>query len=90
MALAGAASITIVNRDLARGSGLVALLSEKTQARADLVGWDRTYRIPTRGCIVLDGLGMLVNQGAVSIRHWTGIDPETEVMRRKLEKIFGV
>jgi shikimate dehydrogenase len=43
-----------------------------------------------RGCIVLDGLGMLVNQGAVSIRHWTGIDPETEVMRRKLEKIFGV
>ena len=141
-ALAGAASITIVNRDLARGSGLVALLSEKTQARADLVGWDRTYRIPqatdiivnatsiglfphvegrldldldslrpglvvadvipnpprtqlirdaeARGCIVLDGLGMLVNQGAVSIRHWTGIDPETEVMRRKLEKIFGV
>jgi shikimate dehydrogenase len=141
-ALAGAASITIVNRDLARGSGLVALLSEKTQARADLVGWDRTYRIPqatdiivnatsiglfphvegrldldldslrpglvvadvipnpprtqlirdaeARGCIVLDGLGMLVNQGAVSIRYWTGIDPETEVMRRKLEKIFGV
>jgi shikimate dehydrogenase len=141
-ALAGAASITIVNRDLARGSGLVALLSEKTQARADIVGWDRTYRIPqatdiivnatsiglfphaegrldldldslrpglvvadvipnpprtqlirdaeARGCIVLDGLGMLVNQGAVSIRHWTGIDPETEVMRRKLEKIFGV
>jgi shikimate 5-dehydrogenase len=33
---------------------------------------------------------MLVNQGAVSIRHWAGIDPETEVMRRKLEKIFGV
>jgi len=141
-ALAGAASITIVNRDLARGSGLVALLSEKTQARADLAGWDRTYRIPqatdivvnatsiglfphvegrldldldslrpglvvadvipnpprtqlirdaeARGCIVLDGLGMLVNQGAVSIRYWTGIDPETEVMRRKLEKIFGV
>src|ERR1700730_13126946 len=141
-ARAGAASITIVNRNPTRGSELVALLNEKTQARAELVGWDRAYRIPeasdivvnatsiglfphvegrldidldslrpglvvadvipnpprtqmrpdaeARGCIVLDGLGMLVNQGAVSIRHWTGIDPETGVMRRKLEKIFGV
>jgi hypothetical protein len=53
-ALAGAASITIVNRDLARGSGLVALLSEKTQARADLVGWDRTYRIPQATDIVVN------------------------------------
>jgi shikimate dehydrogenase len=43
-----------VNRDLARGSGLVALLSEKTQARADLVGWDRTYRIPQATDIVVN------------------------------------
>jgi len=38
----------------------------------------------------LDGLGMLVSQGAISIRHWTGIEPEFQVMRRKLEHIFGV
>ena len=43
-----------------------------------------------RGCIVLDGLGMLVSQGAISIRHWTGIDPEPKIMRKKLEHIFGV
>jgi shikimate dehydrogenase len=43
-----------------------------------------------RGCIVLDGLGMLVSQGAISIRHWTGIEPELQVMRKKLEHIFGV
>jgi shikimate dehydrogenase len=141
-ALAGAASITVVNRDLTRGSELVALLNEKTQVRAQLVNWDRAYRIPegidivvnatsiglfphvedrldldpdslrpglvvadvipnpprtrlirdgeARGCIVLDGLGMLVNQGVISIKHWTGIEPELQVMRKKLEHIFGV
>jgi shikimate dehydrogenase len=42
-----------------------------------------------RGCTVLDGLGMLVNQGVIGIRHWTGIDPDPTVMRGKLEKLFG-
>jgi shikimate dehydrogenase len=44
----------------------------------------------TRGCTVLDGLGMLVNQGAIAIRHWTGVDPDPAVMRRTLEDLFGV
>ena len=43
-----------------------------------------------RGCVVLDGLGMLVSQGAIGIRYWTGIEPELQVMRRQLEHIFGV
>jgi shikimate dehydrogenase len=142
VALAGAVSITIVNRDPKRGSELVTLLNEKTHAKANLVLWDRTFRIPeasdiivnatsiglfphvkdrldidldtlrpglvvadvipnpprtqlildaeAHGCIALDGLGMLVNQGAINVRHWTGIDPETRVMRKKLEEIFGV
>jgi shikimate dehydrogenase len=141
-ALAGASSITIVNRDPTHGSELVALLNEKTPARANFVRWDRVYRIPeasdivvnatsiglfpdvegrldldldslrpglvvadvivnpprtrlirdaeARGCTVLDGLGMLVNQGVIGIRHWTGVEPEPTVMRRKLEQIFGV
>jgi shikimate dehydrogenase len=141
-ALAGATSIAIVNRDPKRGSELVALLNEKTPAKANLVGWDRAYRIPeatdivvnatsiglfpavdgridldldslrpglvvadvianpprtqlirnaqARGCIVLDGLGMLVSQGVIGIRHWIGIEPEAQVMRSKLEDIFGV
>jgi shikimate dehydrogenase len=42
-----------------------------------------------RGCTVLDGLGMLVNQGVIGIRHWTGIDPDPAVMRAKLEELFG-
>jgi shikimate dehydrogenase len=41
-----------------------------------------------RGCTVLDGLGMLVNQGAIAIRHWTGVDPDRVVMRGTLERLF--
>ncbi len=142
VALAGAASIIIVNRDRTRGEELAALLDEKTRVKANFVLWDRPYRIPetseiivnatsiglfphveaqvnldldslrpglvvadvianpprtplirdaeTRGCLPLDGLGMLVNQGVIGIRHWTGIEPSPQVMRRKLEEIFGV
>jgi shikimate dehydrogenase len=141
-ALAGAASITIVNRDRARGAGLVSLLRERTPARADLEIWRASHRVPEdrdivvnatsvglfpdvdarldvdlgglrpemvvadvipnpprtrlireaqeRGCTVLDGLGMLVNQGVISIRHWTGVDADPEVMRRTVERLFGV
>ena len=139
-ALAGAAAITIVNRDRARGSELVGLLAERTPTRAELVVWQRTFRVPeetdivvnatsiglsanpdatldldpgsllpgmvvadvipnpprtrlvrdaeARGCTVVDGLGMLVNQGAISIRHWTGVDPDRVIMRRTLEQLF--
>lgn len=139
-ALAGAAAITIVNRDRTRGAELVALLKERTSARAELVVWDGTHRVSgetdivvnatsvglapsldasldldpdsllpnmvvadvignpprtrlirdaeARGCTVLDGLGMLVNQGAIGIRHWTGVDPDRGVMRRTLEELF--
>ncbi len=41
------------------------------------------------GCLVIDGLGMLVNQGIIGIRHWTGIDPDPSVMRQALEEVFG-
>ncbi|MEA2133862.1 MAG: shikimate dehydrogenase [Solirubrobacteraceae bacterium] len=138
-ALAGAASITIVNRDAGRGSELVALLRERTPAQAELVEWSGPYGVPeaadivvnatsvglfpdvdarldldvatlrpgtvvadvipnpprtrlirdaeARGCTVLDGLGMLVNQGVIGIRHWTGVDPDPAVMRRALEDL---
>jgi shikimate dehydrogenase len=42
-----------------------------------------------KGCPVIDGLGMLVNQGVIGIRYWTGIDPDPTVMRAALEEIFG-
>jgi shikimate dehydrogenase len=139
-ALAGAAGITIVNRDPARGGELVALLNDRTPASAELVVWDSAFTLPeetdilvnatsiglfpdvgpqlaldldslrpgivvadvipnpprtrlireaeARGCTVLDGLGMLVNQGAIGIKHWTGVDPDPTVMRNTLETLF--
>ena len=42
-----------------------------------------------KGCQVIDGLGMLVNQGVIGIKHWTGMDPDPSVMRAALEEVFG-
>ena len=42
-----------------------------------------------KGCKVIDGLGMLVSQGVIGVKHWTGIDPDPMVMRKALEKVFG-
>jgi shikimate dehydrogenase len=39
-----------------------------------------------RGCKTLDGLGMLVNQGVIGFRIWTGVDPDRAVMREALEE----
>ena len=141
VALAGASSITIVNRSSGRGEELTALLDEKLPVQANFVPWDKTFVIPNgtdvlinatsiglfpdvdaqldfdvesltaetvvadvipnppttnlvrdaraKGCKVIDGLGMLVNQGVIGIRHWTGVDPDPKVMRAALEEVFG-
>ncbi len=39
-----------------------------------------------RGCTTLDGLGMLVNQGVIGFKIWTGITPDANVMRESLEE----
>jgi shikimate dehydrogenase len=134
-ALAGAAHITVINRNAERGQGLVSLLRSRTPAGADLLAWEGPVRLPEgvsvvvngtsigladgaarlaydpqslpagavvadvipnpprtalireaaeRGCVVLDGLGMLVEQGVISIRHWTGVDADPGVMRQAL------
>ncbi len=140
-ALAGAASITIVNRDRGRGgrAGRPARRADAGPRGARGVGRDvrraggerhrrqrhlggtaprcrgpdrhrpdslrramvvadvipnppRTALIrdaEARGCTVLDGLGMLVNQGVISIRHWTGVDADPAVMRRTVEELFA-
>src|SRR5438132_529804 len=44
-ALAGAASIMVVNRDPTRGAELVALLRERTPTRAELAVWDGGHRV---------------------------------------------
>ncbi len=43
----------------------------------------------SRGCTVLDGLGMLVNQGVIGVQLWSGRTPRPEIMRSALEAIFS-
>jgi shikimate dehydrogenase len=135
LGLAGAAEITIVNRDEARGTTLAELVAANTPSRAVWQSWvgdvqvspgtnvlvnatsvglyaanDRPAVDPasltnaalvadvvfnpvdTRllrdaaavGCATLDGLGMLVHQGAAAIERWVGISPDRTVMRQAL------
>ena len=42
-----------------------------------------------RGCTGIDGLGMLINQGVIGIKYWTGVDVDPGVMRAKLVELFG-
>lgn len=42
------------------------------------------------GCRVLDGLGMIVHGGALAFKLWTGIDPDTTVMREAVEEFLSL
>lgn len=61
---------------------------------ADVIGNPPRTRLirdaEARGCQALDGLGMLVNQGVVAVKYWTGIEPDAGVMRQALEKALGL
>lgn len=139
--LAGAKSLTLVNRGRERGAALAAHFNGIAPGKATFVPWVGDFRVPegcdllvnatsiglfpdvdarvpvdvatlrpglivcdvipnpprtrlvrdaeARGCRTLDGLGMLVNQGVIGIRHWTGRDANPAVMRRALEEVFG-
>jgi shikimate dehydrogenase len=141
LALAGAAQITLVNRDAVRGAALVEHLNTHTKCRCGFVPWQGEFPLPadagivvnatsiglspnvservpvdarsfrphmivadvipnpprTRflqeaeaaGCRTLDGLGMLVNQGAENIEYWLGVSPDKAVMRAALERVFA-
>jgi len=42
------------------------------------------------GCPTLDGFSMLVNQGAISFKLWTGQDAPVDVMKQALAQEFGL
>jgi shikimate dehydrogenase len=44
----------------------------------------------SRGCKTLDGLGMLVNQGVIGFKIWTGVDPDPAVMQEALEEYLEI
>jgi shikimate dehydrogenase len=75
-ALAGAGSITVVNRDPTRGAELVALLEQKTPVRAELVGWERTYPIPAETDVVVN---------ATSIGLFPDVDGRLDIVPDSLQ-----
>jgi len=135
LGLAGAKSITVVNRSEERGAALAATLRDKAKLTARFEPWRGDYRVAddagivvngtsiglydpaarlpvaveslrpgmvvadvvfsppqtrflrdarSRGCVTIDGLGMLVQQGVIGITYWTGIDPDPRVMQEAL------
>lgn len=42
-----------------------------------------------RGCTIVDGLGMLVNQALICFKLWTDTDADASVMREALEEFLG-
>jgi shikimate dehydrogenase len=43
-----------------------------------------------QGCVTIDGLGMLVNQGVIGVKYWTGYDPDPATMRAALVKALNL
>ena len=43
-----------------------------------------------RGCRTVDGLGMYIDQVAVGLELWTGVDPDRDVMREAIEEFLEV
>lgn len=135
-ALAGAAHITVINRDSSRGKDVAELVKSNTKCGADFIAWEGAVHIPACdvlinatsvglepageypeicyadikpgmvvqdiiphtdvtpfmkkaeecGAKVFDGLGMLVHQGAIGFKLWTGEDASLEVMHKALSE----
>ncbi len=43
-----------------------------------------------RGCKTVDGLSMFLEQVAVGLRLWTGVDPNRQVLREAAEEFLGL
>jgi shikimate dehydrogenase len=66
-------------RDLDKGVVLVDLVYAGSESRL-------VQEAGARGATVVEGLEVLVQQGAESLRIWTGMDPPVEVMREAVRR----
>jgi shikimate dehydrogenase len=48
------------------------------------------HEAASKGCKTLDGLTMFIEQVAVSFQHWTGVDPDRNVLREAVEEYWEV
>jgi shikimate dehydrogenase len=92
LAEAGAREVVVVNRTIAAGEAAAALvpgIGRVGRIVADLVYHPRRTPLLVaageRGCRTVDGLGMLVHQGARQFTLWTGVDAPRAIMRAAAE-----
>lgn len=142
LALAGAHTIIIVNRDKSKGEELADLINSNTKTNALFNCWEGRYKIKLstnilinatsvglfpnvdqkldiefdligkemiiadvipnppdthfirtareKGCSVLNGLSMLVNQGRIAIKYWMDMDVEPSVMHSALANVLKI
>lgn len=43
-----------------------------------------------KGCKTVNGLQMLVNQGVLGIKYWTGVDADSTVMHKELKRVLNI
>jgi shikimate dehydrogenase (EC 1.1.1.25) len=140
LALAGAHTIIIVNRDKYKGNELVDLINSNTKTKALFNCWEGKYKVELstnivinatsiglfpnvdqklnvefdllrkemiiadvipnppnthfittaleKGCRVLNGMSMLVNQGIIAIKYWMDVDVEPFIMHSELAQVL--
>ena len=49
-----------------------------------------TQQAAERGCRIVDGLSLYVQQTALALRAWTGVTPDTVAMREAAEEFLGI
>ncbi len=67
MALAGAAEITIVNRNPERGQALVGNLNQKTSTPATLVLWEGEYQVASETNVLINATSIGLNDGEARV-----------------------
>lgn len=86
----------------ATGVGMAATIDQspfpENVIRPEHICYDATYNpVETcflkqgrkRGCITVNGMGMLLHQGIAQIKLWTGEDAPVDVMKRELENVLA-
>lgn len=76
MALAGAASVTIVNRTAQKGEALAALVAERTAAKGVFLPWQAALRVPEGTTFVINATSIgLYPAGGVADLDFDSVDP---------------
>ena len=67
LALAGAASLTIVNRDTQRGEALTRLIADRTAANANFVPWSGDYAVDADTEVLVNATSVGMNDAAAEV-----------------------